>query len=285
MTIVSPAQSNAIRTPAHNRSLWIAIGLLALCLLLLWPNVAHADGIIAASGDTTANKCDTNSYTLSVTNTESNGWENLVIRADISLLTGWSYVSGSTSMRIDGAPAFCTANPSQASNVLTWNIDSACSTSLVLQPGETLDIAFQIVADCTAVSATMNPSVDFDRVGGGGPGLDTTALSIQVNPGGVTIKQSPSVIPQVVGGQVTWQLVIENSGLGTISNVEITDVLGSGLSFDSASPAGINIGQTTTWGPTEIPALASMDPGQIVTIDVSATVIGCENLDSVADVR
>ena len=278
-------------TPVHTRSrrspyrhIGFGVVLLAIVLLLTLPGTARADGIIVVAGDATINKCETESYTITVENASSDDWTDLVVSADISLLTGWSYVPDSTSMNIDGGSEFCSVDPVEASGVLVWDIDSDCSTLLTLAPGEVLFINFEMTAGCDAVSASLNPSVTFNR-SSGGPGSDSSALSIQVLPGGVTIKQTPNVIPQVVGGQVTWSLTIENSGLGIISNVVISDVLGSGLSFDSATPAGDNQGQTTTWGPAQITALASMNPGDIVTIGLTATVTACNNLDSVADVR
>ena len=51
------------------------------------------------------------------------------------------------------------------------------------------------------------------------------------------------------------------------------------------SPAGVNGGQTTTWGAGEIPGFASMDPGEKITIDITATVTACEMLENNADAR
>jgi uncharacterized repeat protein (TIGR01451 family) len=120
----------------------------------------------------------------------------------------------------------------------------------------------------------------------GTPFCDNTgAHSIQVLPGGVTIKKTPNVIPQELGQNVTWTLTIENSGFGIIENVVVTDVLGAGLAYVSSSPAGVNAGQTTTWGTAEIGGFASMNPGDKITIDITATVIACEFLENYADVR
>ncbi len=51
------------------------------------------------------------------------------------------------------------------------------------------------------------------------------------------------------------------------------------------APVGVNGGQTTTWGASEIPGFASMDPGEKITIDVTATVTACEMLENNADAR
>ncbi|MCP4138703.1 MAG: hypothetical protein GY755_00150, partial [Chloroflexi bacterium] len=55
--------------------------------------------------------------------------------------------------------------------------------------------------------------------------------------------------------------------------------------YSNATESGNNSGQVTTWTSAEYAALASMDPGDILTMDITATVIACDNLDNIADVR
>ncbi len=237
------------------------------------------------TGSNQINKCETKTYTITILNNSGNPLTNLVIANNISLLTGFSYVNGSASIWVNSNPAFCTANPSIGGSVLTWNINTLCSTTFTLNNGETLSISFDLQTDCSAVSGSMNVHFTYDI--GSTPSYDDTAFSIQVLPGGVTIKKTPNVIPQEVGQNITWTLTIENTGLGTIKNVFVTDVLGSGLQYVSSSPSGTNAGQTTTWdsSPSQVPEFASMDPGDIVTIDITALVIACTGLDNTADVR
>jgi uncharacterized repeat protein (TIGR01451 family) len=168
---------------------------------------------------------------------------------------------------------------------LTWDIDAQCPGSpFTLNNGDTLNIAFDLATDCTAVSGSLNTYIDYQI--SGTPFCDNTgAHSIQVLPGGVTIKKTPNVIPQELWQNVTWTLTIENTGFGVIENVVVTDVLDAGLAYVSSSPAGVNAGQITTWGTTEIPQFASMNPGDKITIDITATVIACQFLENNADVR
>lgn len=210
--------------------------------------------------------------------------------AKIENLSGFSYVSGSTSLAVGGTPicegAGDNDEPQVVGSALRWDIDARCPNDapFTLASGQTLTLTFNLETDCTAVSGSLNTFVDY-RVGGTPAIDDTGAHSIKVLPGGVTIKKAPSVIPQEVGQDVTWTLTIENTGYGTIKNVVVTDVLSDGLSYVSSSPAGVNVGQTTTWGPSQKTALADMDPGEIATVALTATVIACENLDNEADVR
>jgi len=260
-------------------------------------NLALAgDLTVNVSGDSTINRCETKSYTISVQNDSGNPMTNLVIVAKLQNLTGFSYVSGTSSLDINGGDAFCTANPvvsggytgscapPPSGTYLTWDIDSLCGAQ-TLNNGDTLNITFELETGCTAVSGSLNTYIDYDLPGPTPMCDDTGVLSIQVNPGAVTIRKTPNVIPRVLGQDVTWTLTIENTGFGVIENVEVTDVLGAGLAYVSSTQSGNNSGQTTTWTSAEYAALASMDPGDILTMDITANVIASANLDNTADVR
>jgi len=255
---------------------WILIFILLAATL-----PAQSTGV---SGDSTINQCEAKTYTISVLNNSGNPLTDLIVTAKLGSLTGFSYVAGTASIDADGGAAFCTADPTLSGSDLVWNIDTQCSGPFTLNNGATLNVAFDLATDCSAVSGSLNVRIDYEI--SGTPMLDETGvLSIQVLPGGLTIKKTPNVIPQEIGQDVTWTLTIENTGFGTIENVVVTDVLGAGLAYASSAPAGSNSGQTTTWGASEIPGFASMDPGEKITVDITATVTACELLDNNADAR
>ncbi len=247
------------------------------------------------SGDSEINRCEVKSYTISMENTSGFDLTNLVVVAKLENLTGFSYVPGTTSMDVNGGGAFCTANPAASpgysgncastpsGSYLVWDLDSLCGAQ-TLSNGSTLNITFQLETGCTAVSGSLNTLIDY-TYNSTDDCDETGVLNIQVNPGAVVIKKTPNVIPQELGQNVTWTIQIENTGFGVIENVEVTDVLGAGLQYDSSTQSGNNSGQTTTWTSNEYAALASMDPGDILTMDIEAQVIACENLDNVADVQ
>ena len=83
-----------------------------------------------------------------------------------------------------------------------------------------------------------------------------------VNPGAITITKLPAVIPAGPEDVVTWTVTIENTGYGRVSNVVVTDVLGSGLQYVSG-PLNVSI-----------PTLAV---GATYSFTVSAQVIACSN--------
>jgi uncharacterized repeat protein (TIGR01451 family) len=264
------------------------------------------------TGDSTINRCQDGvndvgpgTYTITIENTSGNDLTNIVVVAKLENLHGFSYVTGSSVLSGPGGFS-CTNNPVISGGYsglcgpvptapyLTWNINASCG-ALTLADTETLTVQFQLDTDCTAVSGSLNAYIDYQELGT--PMCNNTGvLNIQVNPGAVTIKKEANVIPQVLGQDVTWTLTVENTGFGVIENVEVTDVLGAGLAYVSSTAAptapphapgnpGTNVGQTTTWTSAEFLPLASMNPGQIEYMTITATVIACDNLDNTADVR
>ena len=266
---------NAKKNRILQLALFLAVALLAATL------PAQSTSV---SGDSTINQCETKSYTIGVQNNSGNPLTSMIVTAKLGNLTGFSYVSGTASIDVDGGAPFCTANPTLSGTDLVWNVDTQCGGPFTLNDGATFHVTFSLVTGCAAVSGSLNVRIDYEI--GGTPMADETGVhSIQVLPGGLTIKKTPNVIPQEIGQNVTWTLTVENSGFGTIQNVAVTDVLGAGLAYVSSAPAGSNSGQTTTWGAADVPQLASLNPGETVAIDITATVTACELLENNADAR
>jgi len=257
--------------------------LIILSILLLVSTAAAQT--VGIGGDSTINQCERKSYSISVLNNSGSAVDHLVITARLGSLTGFAYVSGTSSLSVDGNPAFCTVDPAPSGTDLVWELDVDCPASpFTLNNGETLTVTFDLETGCDAVSGTLNARIDYE-IGGTPFFNDSGVHTITVLPGGVTIRKTPNVIPARVGQDVTWTLEVRNSGQGTIANVVVTDLLGAGMAYVSSSPAGANSGQTTTWTSAQVPALALMNPGDIVNLDITATVTACENLNNTADAR
>jgi len=154
---------------------------------------------------------------------------------------------------------------------ITWNIGT-------LDPLASWNTTITLEVTCTAVSGQILVNVTHD----GGSSSGSIYLSVQ--PGAVTITKTPHVIQASVGDTVTWTITVKSTGLGPIRNVVVQDILGAGLIYISSSPPGNNVGQTTTWNSTHIPALALMNPGATVTITIDARVDACSNLENDAQV-
>lgn len=275
--------------------------LFVLFILMVWclPTGLFSQLSVGVTGDTTINKCEIKQYTISIQNNSGNPLTNLVVTGQLGNFTGFSYYYSAgfnySEIDVDGTPicngAGDNSEPVISGTDLIWNIDTRCpnDSPFTLADGETLNISFWLQTDCSAVSGSLNVQFDY-RIGGTPTSDNTGAMSIQVNPGAVTIRKEPNVIPQVLGQDVTWTIEVENSGLGVIENVEITDSLGIGLQYVSSTPASSSVsggpgGEVIIWDSNDIAALASMNPGDVVSIDITATVIACDNLDNVADAR
>lgn len=271
-----------------------------LLLMICLPAGLFSQLAVGVSGDLTINKCEIKQYTISIENNSGNPLTALQITGQLGNFTGgWTYYYNAGThysvIDVEGTP-MCNGGGDNSEPVISgtdliWNIDTRCPNDapFTLPDGDTLNISFWLQTDCDAVSGSLN--VQFDYEISGTPTSDNTgAMSIQVNPGAVNIRKEPNVIPQVLGQNVTWTIEVENSGLGVIENVEVTDILGAGLQYVSSTPASSTVtggpgGETIIWDSGDVPALASMNPGDVVSIDITATVIACDNLDNVADAR
>jgi uncharacterized repeat protein (TIGR01451 family)/fimbrial isopeptide formation D2 family protein len=87
-----------------------------------------------------------------------------------------------------------------------------------------------------------------------------------VNPGAITVRKEPAVIKAAPDEVVTWTVYIENTGYGNVSNVRVTDTLGSGLQYVS--------GLTSAY-------VISIPVGGVVTFPIAARVVGCSGLENV----
>ncbi len=268
--------------------------LLAIIITVFGLSAPALYGQSTISGPLSINNCDEGIYTITVTNTTPGAIGSIVITN--TLPNGnFSYVPNSAVLCFP-SPGCATCNlpggsaePTPSGNDLTWDIDTLCSGTLQLAQGEEFTVQFTLSTNCDTISGNNAVRVDYVDIPSGTPLFDTDSTSIEVMPGAVIITKTPFVQPAGLNDNVTWTLTVQNTGLGTIENVVVTDVLGAGLLYVSDTGSGINSGQTTTWTSAEFPALASMpaypDPGYSVTFDITAQVISCHELENIADVR
>ncbi len=195
---------------------------------------------------------------------------------------GFVYVPGSGLITLhDGTTVPAEPTPSELN--LIWDLDTILAQPYELPPGETVTAEFALATGCGTISGTLGARVDFELDGLGYWVSDSQP--VEILPGAVRVEKLPSVTSAGVGDEVTWTVRVENTGLGPIYNVVVTDVLGSGLAYVSSNPAGDNLGQTTTWDKTQVPSLGEILPGDWVEIEITARVVGCSDLRNRADVR
>ncbi|PWH18423.1 MAG: hypothetical protein DDG58_06470, partial [Ardenticatenia bacterium] len=131
-----------------------------------------------------------------------------------------------------------------------------------LTPYEMRVFEDSFTAGCDAVSGQHAVTISQDGQDGQAP--VTVYTDFMVNPGAITLRILPNVIAARLGDVVTWTVMVENTGYGTVSNVRVTDVLSSGLEF---------VGGYTEAHFITIPV------GSVVTFPLVARVIGCAGLE------
>ena len=129
-------------------------------------------------------------------------------------------------------------------------------------PSETITRHAVFTATCDAVSGQNVVTLTQT---GADPIVKRT--DFVVNPGAITLRKEPSIVPAALGDVITWTVYVENTGYGVVSNVRVTDTLGSGLEYVSGliSTSWVTIPVGTTYSRT-----------------VSARVVACSGLDNVA---
>ena len=128
-------------------------------------------------------------------------------------------------------------------------------------PNEVITRYAVFSATCSAVSGQNVVTLTQD----GAPPI-VRYTDFVVNPGAITVRKEPAVIRAGLDDIVTWTVYVENTGYGTVSNVRVTDTLGSGLQYVS--------GLTSAY-------VISIPVGGVVTFPIAARVVGCAGLENV----
>ncbi len=204
-------------------------------------------------------------FTLTAANdAESTSDSGEVVVTD-TLPAGLTYVSSTPSNTCAGS---CVSVGGQT---VTWTIDD-------VSPGATATL--QIVVTVTATTPVTN-TASFTQTNPNGTGGTTgTSNSVTLTPGYavVSLTKSASSTSPGVGTADTFTLTATNAGPDASGAVVVTDVLPTGLSYDSSSPSAGTVadaGPTVTW---TIPDLTASGAGAtataliVVSVDTTATV-------------
>ncbi|HEU68943.1 MAG TPA: DUF11 domain-containing protein, partial [Candidatus Acetothermia bacterium] len=247
-----------------------ALVLLSFLVGIGWLAAAQTVDLI---GPTQMGRCEQATFTIVLTNDTTQTLSDIIVtftRANDNFV----YVADSTTLTLhDGSTS--PGNPDQVGLHLIWDVDEILGYEYELPPAGTLTISFKLATNCSTVSGTHKASAE-------GSGFVTSpydTLSVEILPGAIRVSKTPATISAHVGDTVTWTITVENTGLGPIHNVVVTDVLGSGLSYVSSNPPGQAQGQTVVW------ELGTIQPGQQVQIELQAQVVACEGLENTADAR
>ncbi|RLE27022.1 hypothetical protein DRJ54_08210, partial [Candidatus Acetothermia bacterium] len=227
-----------------------------------------------SSGPDQMGRCEEATFTVILINDTAQTLSDILITWERPN-TDFVYVTGSSTITSHaGSPV--QADPTETGVYLEWDVDALLGYGYSLPPGEAMTIDFLFDTNCSTVSGTHVATAE-------GTGFVTSpsdSLTVEVLPGAVRIYKNPGEIEARVGDVVTWTVTMENTGLGPVYNVVVTDALGAGLSYVAADPAPDSAaGGVITW------SLGAIPSGGTAEVELQAQVLACEDLYNSADVR
>ena len=157
---------------------------------------------------------------------------------------------------------------------LAWRTATLGSTNGgtrgALNVGETVTLSFTMKAGC---SAQDGQNLRADLAYTGGSVSFTTPSTFAVGRGRLKVIKTPSVVTAGVDDVIEFEIAVENIGTATAYNVTLQNILGSGLSQLSATPApAASLPPNYTW------SLGSIAVGERKTVKVTEKVINCTEL-------
>ncbi|MEN6369151.1 MAG: DUF11 domain-containing protein, partial [Thermotogota bacterium] len=255
------------------------LGLWICLVLLVIPLAGVAQGIV---GPSQMSRCAQATFTVTVTNASATESACRIVIINAVPNAGFSIVAGTSALTLVEAGETYAVDPTDG----TWNVDAIRGSAYTLPPGGEIRVSFDLATDCAAVSGNDVATVDFENCAAPGVLLrNTHSTSIEILPGAIVISKAPSVVEASVGDVVTWTVTAENTGLGSVANVVVTDVLGAGLEFVSASDGGGLSGGAIVWSAATTPALEEVAAGDSVPLSITARVVACQDLSDAADAR
>ncbi|MDD5751371.1 MAG: DUF11 domain-containing protein, partial [Candidatus Peribacteraceae bacterium] len=213
----------------------------------------QADLSITKSGPSTVNQGGTITYTVTATNAGPGTATNVVI-ADV--------VPSGLTFQTSGSDSSCHLN---GTSVLCDNFSLASGQS------KTVNIAFAVSSSQTCNStisnaATVSTSATDPNSANNTSGTVSTTVTCNGGTPTYTITKSDSRTSVNAGEALTYTITVTNSSSVNATNVQVSDILPSGLSFVSASDSGYLSGSTVYW------TISSLTAGASKTLTLTAIV-------------
>lgn len=214
-------------------------------------------GVSKTADAATFNAGENVTYTIVVTNNGTNTASNVVVTDDLP--DDFTIVS-----------ATATGGGTVVQTGLTAGEVTVTYASLTAAQSETITIVATIPATRAAAAAVTNASTVVSDGVDSNTANNASDADIAITRNAVlTITKSDTPDPAVVGGALTYTIVVTNTGPSTATNVVVSDTLPAGLTFDSVSTTAGTAVENAGVITGDVAALAV---GSSFTITVNATV-------------
>jgi uncharacterized repeat protein (TIGR01451 family)/fimbrial isopeptide formation D2 family protein len=229
------------------------------------------------NGTTEVTNTTGDTFTAVITNNGSTAFD---LEVEVTLPSGFSYVSGSAAVSATGVGT-PSISASQSGTTLTFTLGSGGEFDLT-GGGDSIEIDFGLSAGASVVPGTYQLNYGFiygDNENDNTPTTDSAQQNVLVQAGDSVISLTPSTQTVGVAETASWTVTVTNSGFGGLFDVEIDQ----SAIFNNTSFSGANTTQVTPASPTAsessnvytIPYLA---PGDTFSFTTEAVVAGCSDL-------
>lgn len=225
---------------------------------------------ISVTAPSAVNVCENGTYRVVIANSGPNNVSD--VRLNVTMPADFSYDANTTVISFSNGTS--AQEPAGNGQYLTWNLSAVlinAGQSGTLNVSENITVTFNLSTNCGALSGQrLKANVAYD---GGSSTKDSRSIVVQE--GHLNILKSPIVVEAHLGEVVNWTITIENTGTGPAYNVVLNDTLGAGLQLLSIDSPG----NSTNW------SYAKLEAGVIETVNVSARVIACAELENLVEGR
>ncbi len=96
---------------------------------------------------------------------------------------------------------------------------------------------------------------------------DDASADVHAQEAEISVKKTANPTTGSPGTSVTFTLWVNNTGGAALPDVFVSDLLPTGMTYVSSTPAGTNVGQTVSWS-----NIGPMSSGQNKSLQIVATI-------------